>query len=74
MSVVNMLPLDFAQVIRAYLSGGSLVPDRYNEINMTYSSPGVMDTATYILNGVELCTLTFSYAGDDITNVVRVDA
>lgn len=74
MSVVNMLPLDFAQVIRAYLSGGSLVPDRYDEIDMTYSSPGVMDTATYSLAGTEICTLTFTYDGTDVTNVVRVDA
>lgn len=70
---LNMLDADFAQVIRAYLSGGTLVPDRYDEVEMTYAGPGIVETITYSLQGVEICTLTLTYDGDDVTNILRED-
>ena len=70
---MNMLESDFAQVIRAYMSGGTLVPDRYDEVDMVYASPGVVESITYSIEGATICTLTFTYDGDDVTNILRED-
>lgn len=47
-----------------------LVPQRYDEIAMGYTS-GDLTSVIYKLGGVTVATLTLSYTGADLTGVVR---
>lgn len=56
--------------------GGSLVPQQYDEISLTYvaagNGVGEIETATYKLNSVTIATLTLSYnVANKLINVVR---
>ncbi|MBC8553199.1 MAG: hypothetical protein H8D23_26565 [Candidatus Brocadiales bacterium] len=55
---------------------GSLVPESYDEITLTYVSAGngvgEIETVTYKKDGSTIATLTLSYDGDDkLSGVVR---
>jgi len=56
--------------------GGTLVPERYDSIDLTYVSSGdgvgEVETATYNLDGNVIATITLSYNSDNkISSVVR---
>ncbi len=56
--------------------GGSLVPQKYDEISLTYvaagNGVGEIETATYKLNSATIATLTLSYnIANKLINVVR---
>lgn len=57
--------------------GGTLVPERYDQIDVTYvatgsNGAGEIETATYMLSGSAIATLTISYdASNRISSVVR---
>jgi len=54
---------------------GSLVPEKFDEIVLTYVSGGDADgeinTVVYKLDSVTIATLTMSYTGANLTGVVR---
>lgn len=63
-------------VLRILGTGGNLVPDQYNEIDLTYvvsgNGAGQIQTATYKKGGSTVATLTLSYDSQDrLTTVVR---
>jgi len=53
--------------------GGKLVPEKFDDIQLTYvGSTDKIDTVTYLLNSIQICTLTLTYDGNDrITRVQR---
>jgi hypothetical protein len=51
-------------------SPGSLVPVAFDEVDLTYAA-GVLQTAVYKLAGNVVATLTLTWTGTDLTNVVR---
>jgi hypothetical protein len=51
-------------------SPGSLVPEHFDEVALTYAA-GVLQTAVYKLAGATVATLTLTWTGTDLTNVVR---
>ena len=51
-------------------SPGSLVPLHFDEVDFTWAA-SVLQTAVYSLAGVPVATLTFTWTGADLTNVVR---
>jgi hypothetical protein len=58
------------------LAGGTLVPEAYDEIVLTYvpsgNGVGEIATAVYKLDAATVATLTLSYNGDDkLSGVVR---
>lgn len=62
--------------VKTLLVGGNLVPDRYDEIAMTYitagNGTGEIGTVTYKYLGSTIATLTLSYdVSNRIINVVR---
>lgn len=82
-----MSQLDYAQVIRTAFDdaagalkveavSGSLVPDQYDSIELTYvvagNGVGEIETATYKLDGSAIATLTLTYDGSNrLSSVVR---
>jgi len=56
--------------------GGTLVPEKYDQISVTYvaagNGVGEVETATYRLSGTVIATLTLSYdASNRLIDVVR---
>lgn len=56
--------------------GGSLVPEKYDEIVLTYvaagNGAGEIETATYLLDSQQVAVLTLTYDGSDrLSTVVR---
>ena len=55
---------------------GSLVPEKFDEIVLTYVSDGgaadgEINTVVYRLDSVTIATLTMSYTGANLTGVAR---
>ena len=75
--------LDASQVVREVFDadsesikvkavGGTLVPDTFDAIDLTYNGNGDVATATYKLSGNTIATLTLSYNGlFQLTGVVK---
>lgn len=56
--------------------GGTLVPEKYDQIDLTYvaagNGVGEVETATYFLDGSQIAVLTLSYdASNRLSSVVR---
>lgn len=67
---------DTAKALNVQSIGGALVPDIYNEIDLTYvptgNGVGQIQTVTYKLQNVIIAILTLSYdASARLTGVVR---
>lgn len=74
---ITRLSYDEANAAMKTISvGGSLVPQSYDEISLTYvtvgNGVGEIETAVYKLNSVTIATLTLSYnVANKLINVVR---
>lgn len=65
-----------ANALKVLGIGGNLVPDQYDEIDLTYVAAGPgsgeIETVTYSLNGNQIAVLTLSYDGiNRLSNVTR---
>lgn len=61
-----------AEAIRVKSIGGSLVPDSYDTIQLTYNGNGDIATAVYKANAATIATLTLSYNGSNqLISVVK---
>lgn len=72
----NVVGAENPNLLRVRNIGGSLVPDIYDEVFLTYVSGGAADgeiaTATYYLNSNLITTLTLEYYPDGLLKrVVR---
>lgn len=72
----NVVDAENPNLLRVRNIGGSLVPDVYDEVFLTYVSGGAADgeiaTATYYLNSNLITTLTLEYYPDGLLKrVVR---
>lgn len=62
----------FDDDINAFRIAGNLVPEHYDEIDITYTATDEIDTITYSLAGAIIATITCSYNLDDLLiGVVR---
>lgn len=64
--------------LNVYSIGGTLVPEKYNDLQLTYvaagNGVGEVETVTYFLDATEICTLTLTYdASNRITRVQRTN-
>ena len=61
--------------IPVYSIGGKLVPEKYDDIQLTYlGATDNVETATYFLGTTEICTLTLTYDGSNrVTRVQRTE-
>lgn len=83
MSVKNQMSgLDFGQVIREVYDdetdslqvkamAGTLVTEKFDNIEIQYESPGKASVVIYKLGETTVATVTLTYDGDDITSVVK---
>lgn len=67
---------DAAEALRVIPAGGTLVPEQYDEVTLTYvaagNGVGEIETVTYSLEGSDIVTLTLSYDGSNrLINVIR---
>lgn len=67
---------DAAEALKVIGVGGALVPDQYDEIDLTYvlagNGAGEIETVTYSLSGSQIAMLTLSYDGSNrLINVIR---
>jgi hypothetical protein len=65
-----------SESLKVLTNGGSLVPDKYDELELTYigAGPGAgqVGTVVYKLDGSTIATLTLTYDGSDrVISVVR---
>lgn len=73
--IIEAFDKDF-EVLKIRNIGGSLVPDVFDEINLTYVPSGFgagqIQTVSYKLSSVLIATLTLTYdASDRIISVIR---
>lgn len=59
------------EATRVIGAGGSLVPETYDEIDLTYNGDATIATVTYKLGGAQIALLTLAYSGGNLTSVVR---
>lgn len=58
--------------IKTIGAGGSLVPEKYNSISLTYDGSGNIATVTYYDGAVQVAMLSLTYDGNNrLTQVVR---
>lgn len=59
------------EATRVIGAGGSLVPETYDEIDLTYNGDATIATVIYKLASVQIALLTLTYSGGNLTSVVR---
>ncbi len=67
---------DSAEALKVLGVGGTLVPEKYDKIELTYVAAGVaageVETVTYSLDSTDIATLTLGYNGSgQLTTVTR---
>lgn len=61
-----------ARAMKTISSGGTLVPESYDEIVLTYDGSSNIETVTYYANAVQIALLTLAYDGSNrLTSVIR---